>query len=201
MRMGLIFAEYKVLKLKDFLTGQPKTILDFGCGVGRNTLFLQKHFPQTQVYGYDVSESSLAESKKYAPLAHFLSTKDLQQSGIAFDLIFVSNVFHHIEPGQRAAVMASLVQSSQAGTQIIIFEHNPFNPVTCHLVNTCPFDKDAVLLKPKELQALFLQAGMKNIRSHYTLFFPACLKWLRFLERYLRFLPLGGQYVVSGVVG
>jgi hypothetical protein len=31
----------------------------------------------------------------------------------------------------------------------IIFEHNPINPVTRHLVKNCPFDADAVLLSTK----------------------------------------------------
>jgi len=192
------FAEYKIAKLKNLISFQPKRILDFGCGIGRSTLFLNQYFPHAQIYGCDISQESLLEAEKTAPSAHFFLTTALSEKPKIFDVIFVSNVFHHIKLSERSKTLDLITQSSATGGVIVVFEHNPYNPVTRHLVNTCPFDHDAVLLRPKELKVLFKKAGVQNISLEYTLFFPAFLKRLRFLEKYLHFLPLGGQYVVSG---
>lgn len=195
---NLYFAEYKIAKLKNLLSFPPKHILDFGCGIGRSTLFLNQYFPQAQIYGCDISQASLLEAEKNVPSAHFFLTTTLSEKPNTFDVIFVSNVFHHIKLSERLKTLDLITRSSTVGGSIVVFEHNPYNPVTRHLVNTCPFDRDAVLLKPKELKILFKKAGVQNINLEYTLFFPAFLKRLRFLEKYLHFLPLGGQYVVSG---
>lgn len=194
------FAEYKVLKLKELLKKQPRTILDFGCGIGRSSVYLKKHFPDTEVYGCDISEKSLTSARKLAPDVNFYSIDKMQELNMTFDLVFIAGVFHHIEPGQREAVLKTISTFCQKGSYIAVFEHNPLNPVTRYLVKTCPFDRDAVLLKPKELKELFSQNGLKQITCHYTLFFPSWLKWMRFLERYLRLIPFGGQYVISGIL-
>src|SRR4051812_32202639 len=71
------FAEYKVVKLKTLLKSEPKSILDFGCGIGRSTLFLKKHFPQAKIYGCDTSQKCLNEAAKLQPLAEFFLTDAL----------------------------------------------------------------------------------------------------------------------------
>ncbi|MCC2666562.1 MAG: class SAM-dependent methyltransferase [Gammaproteobacteria bacterium] len=195
---NLYFAEYKIAKLKKIISFQPGHILDFGCGIGRSTLFLSKYFPHAQIYGCDISQESLLEAKKAVPSSNFFLTSALSERSKMFDVIFVSNVFHHVKPSERSKTLDIITQSSTSGGVLVVFEHNPYNPVTRHLVNTCPFDHDAVLLKPKELKGLFKKAGVQNIHLEYTLFFPAFFKRLRFLEEYLHFLPLGGQYVVTG---
>ncbi len=192
------FAEYKVATLKNLLKVPPTSILDFGCGIGRSSVFLQKYFPDARIAGCDTSQKSLGYAKKQLPSADFFTTDDLITKPKAFDVIFVSNVFHHIPPLMRADIMAMIVHAATSSATIVVFEHNPYNLVTRYLVHTCPFDADAVLLAPAELNALFKQAGIQSVKSSYTLFFPAFLKQLRFLEKYLGFLPLGGQYVVSG---
>ncbi len=197
---NLYFAEYKIAKLKNLTRFSPKNILDFGCGIGRSTSFLTHYFPDAHIHGCDVSQQSLIEAKKTLPSADFFLIADLLTKPNKFDLIFVSNVFHHISPNERLKTIDLLVKSGTAGGSIVIFEHNPYNPVTRYLVKTCPFDHDAVLLKPKELKLLFKQAGIQKIHLEYTLFFPSLLKRLRFLEKYLSFIPLGGQYVMSGIL-
>ena len=77
---------------------------------------------------------------------------------------------------------------------LFVFEHNPFNPVTRRIVNTCPFDRGAVLLRPKEVSDLVRGTGLETKERGYCLFFPGFLRGLRRLEKYLFWLPLGGQY-------
>ena len=195
------FAEYKVKQAKRFFQHPPTMILDFGCGIGRSMPFFQKHFPDSALYGCDTSEKSIQVAKKQFPATHFCNTEELAASNLRFDLIFLSGVLHHVEPGERKALVALIASVLKPRGSMFIFEHNPFNPVTKHLVNTCPFDRGVVLLKPKETKSLLAEAGIHEIECQYTLFFPRMLKWLRPLEDYLRFLPLGGQYLVRGISG
>jgi len=95
--------------------------------------------------------------------------------------------------------MKVLYQRLTPGGTIVIFEHNPFNPVTRKIVNDCPYDKDAVLLRPSELKTLLVDAGLLVHRSVYCLFVPPSLSALLPLESKLGWLPLGGQYWVTAV--
>ena len=116
-----------------------------------------------------------------------------------FDLIFVALVFHHIKPELRSKVIKDISDLLQKDGNIFIFEHNPYNPVTSYLVNTCIFDADAVLLKKGELCKLLIGAKLSINACRYTLFFPSFLKKLRFIEPMLGYLPLGGQYFISAI--
>ena len=63
------------------------------------------------------------------------------------------------------------------------------------MVNTCPFDADAILLKPKELKQICKKNALCG-KIKYTIFVPrkGILKKLVGLEKYLSWFPLGGQY-------
>jgi hypothetical protein len=68
------------------------------------------------------------------------------------------------------------------------------------MVNTCPFDEDAVLLKPAYTKTLLQKTGFKSVKNHFTLFFPrgGVFKAFHFLEKFLSPIPIGGQYVAVG---
>ncbi len=57
-----------------------------------------------------------------------------------------------------------------------------------------PFDRDAVMLSPNQLQTLFCTAGAMHIKTWFQFFFPKFLHTLDPLERWLASIPLGGQY-------
>ena len=78
----------------------------------------------------------------------------------------------------------------------MIYEHNPYNPLTRYVFNTCPFDENAVLLKKTAINKILKKAGLQVIIQEYRVFFPAFLKILRPTEKYLKWFPLGGQYFV-----
>ena len=80
----------------------------------------------------------------------------------------------------------------------MIYEHNPYNPLTRHAVNTCSFDENAVFLKRTEVAKLFVKAGMEVVMHEYRIFFPAFLKLLLPIEKYLAWLPLRAQHFVVG---
>jgi SAM-dependent methyltransferase len=190
------YAEYKIITISENLVHPPRSILEFGCGIGRNMPFLQKYFPQAEICGTDTSAESLELARKSYPQIHFLNEHELYRGDRVFDLIVVANVFHHILPEQRMEVMVAIASLLSDGGELFVFEHNPFNPLTVRAVNTCPFDKDAVLLKAGELRSYTQQTDLRIIGSKYCLFFPAALKSLRRTEKFISRIPLGGQYFI-----
>ena len=193
------FAEYKIRLMSEKIKSTPEKILDFGCGIGSSLRFIQSYFPGSDVYGYDVSEKSIEIAKTKNSGIKFLSIGDLENYKDHFDLIFSACVFHHIPPLEREGAMRSIKSLLSSGGEVFIFEHNKFNPVTQYMVNTCPFDEDAVLLRPKEFKELFFKSKISFDYVKYCLFFPKQLDFLRGLEKYICKIPLGGQYFVHGV--
>lgn len=190
------FARYKVELARKRIDRPVSRLLEYGCGTGRNVSFLQAAFPGAEVTGCDISAESLVEAQQLAPSAEFILESERQWPDQEFQLIFVAGVFHHIPPPQRENVMTELYRRLAPGGDLIVFEHNPYNPVTRRIVSNCPYDADAVLLKPRELRKRIAMTGFQDVQSGYCLFIPPSFKRLLFLEPKLQFLPLGGQYFV-----
>jgi len=193
------FSRHKSKILKQVWRGrlrQPEKILEFGCGVGLNLPFILEAFPKSRIYGSDISEQSLDKVREEQKNISCVSDRELDQQ--TFDLILISCVFHHIQPQDRERVMERVRNLLKPDGILCVVEHNPYNPVTRHLVNTCPFDEDAVLLSMRETCKMI--SGCANLRLHrkgYCLFFPESLHFLNALEPTLIHIPLGGQYFVS----
>ena len=192
------FSNHKAAIASTLFDQPPPRILDFGCGIGLSLPYLNRYFPQSELFATDVSEKSLEHVRRTHGFATVLNNQDVD--GLTFDLIFIAGVFHHIAPGERNAVIRRLKNLLSNDGKLCIFDHNPYNPVTQRMVSTCPFDEDAVLLTRQEMCGLLTQqAGLTVHAKRYCLFFPEPLKALTPLEKLLGWLPLGGQYyVVAG---
>ncbi|MDZ7722765.1 MAG: class I SAM-dependent methyltransferase [candidate division KSB1 bacterium] len=190
------YAEHKVITLQRYLKKQPARILEFGCGTGRNIPFIKLAFPDACVWGCDVSRESLETARTNNPSVSFFHVDEKPDPLPAMDMVFVSCVFHHIPVDQRDHWMQYIGIILALQGYLFIFEHNPYNPLTQHAVNTCPFDKDAVLLRPAEFKSLLSGALLKHLRTDYILFFPAGLRRFNIFEKYLTRVPFGGQYMV-----
>lgn len=189
------FAEYKVELTHQLVNSQCSRLLDFGCGIGRSIPYFQKYFSDSEIYGCDLSLDSIEWCRANFPYGTFSLTGELPKD-LKFDLVFAAGVWHHIPTTQRQEALQFCREHLSPGGTLIIFEHNPYNPVTRRMVSTCEFDADAVLLKRRELISLMRSAGFEKFASGYTLFFPHRLRVLRRLEGWLRRMPLGGQYYV-----
>lgn len=191
------FAEYKIALMAARLgQDKPKRILDFGCGAGRSLPYLEQYFPDTELWGYDVSPASLKVAEQRVPRAKLFS----DWSTIAetrFDAIVAANVFHHIPPDQRQQALSRCQHALTDHGQMFLFEHNPFNPATRWIFERCPFDADAEMLSLKTALDLAKRAGFSSTQQGYTLFFPRPLAFLRGLEPLLKHVPLGAQYYVQ----
>jgi SAM-dependent methyltransferase len=188
------FARYKI-ELTRQMVGPVDSVLDFGCGIGRSMPHLREFFPKAEIVGCDPSADSIAIARTRNPTCRFVSMEDLGPDS-KFDLVVASSVFHHIPPQDRQMAIRYCCSRLKEGGHFIIFEHNPINPVTRHLVKNCPFDADAVLLSMRETIERMRNAHLEIDESSYCLFFPQQLAVLRPFEKYLRWLPMGGQYFV-----
>ncbi|MBY0291760.1 MAG: class I SAM-dependent methyltransferase [Alphaproteobacteria bacterium] len=193
------FAAYKVQIVKRLIKTTPVRILEYGCGIGRNIKFLKTAFTTSEIFGSDISEKSIEIAKKENPNVLFWVEGEQKLEEAGFDLIFVAGVFHHIPPPERFDVMKKLLNILNPGGNIFIFEHNPYNPITRKIVNSCPYDEGVILLPPRELKSYLQKAGFKNYQQGYTLFFPPAFKVLTCFESYLKWLPLGGQYWIRAL--
>ncbi|MGE5493129.1 MAG: class I SAM-dependent methyltransferase [Actinomycetota bacterium] len=190
------FSDYKARLLSRVLDRAPERILDFGCGVGLTLPYLASRFPRSRLCATDISRRSLDFVARSHPGVEVIPDGDLDSR--RFDLVLAAGVFHHVPPAERPRVLARIAGLLAPGGSLCVFEHNPYNPVTRHLVATCPFDADASLLSRRQMAGLMAAAGLAPRRAGYCLFFPPGLAGLARIDPALAWLPLGGQYFVLG---
>lgn len=195
------FARYKIEEVRRLWSRarlpEPRTILDFGAGVGNSLPHLARCFPDARLTALDVSAESLAIAMKRFPnAADFVCQEgaDIPAAQGSFDLIFSSCVFHHIDAAEHVQTFQGLKRLLAPAGRLVIFEHNPLNPVTRHIVAGCEFDEDAVLIPARVFKARQHAAGFDKVAVRYTGFFPGPLRALRPLERFLIGAPIGAQY-------
>lgn len=198
------FAQYKILDAAHEAQRsglQVATLLDFGSGIGNSLPHLKKCFPGAALTCADVSARSLEISR--SRFAHInaeyctISGRRLPFNDESFDLVFSACVFHHIPHEEHAAWLAELERVTRRGGLLVIFEHNPLNPLTQAAVRNCPFDEHAELLTARTMLERIRHAGWPQTSVTYRLFFPRFLAFARPLERFLRKLPFGAQYFVA----
>lgn len=192
------FAEYKIAHVEKVMRNAPRTILDFGCGTGRSLEYIQKYFPEAEVYGCDVSEESLKIAANIIPEERLFvndSAESLQKRGVKFDLVILACVFHHINPREREYWVEGIKSVLNPGGCIAVYEHNVINPMTKKIVLDSNNKVDDIdwMLSHKELLKLM---GKKIVWHGYTLFFPIRFKGVLWIEGLLKWLPLGAQHCV-----
>jgi SAM-dependent methyltransferase len=196
------FARYKIDELRRRWTREkrpePRSILDFGSGVGASLPHLARAFPDAALTAIDVSKRSLEISReRYPELGRrvlYSGVGDLPLEPGGFDLIFTACVFHHIDADRHVELFARLRKLLRPGGVLMVFEHNPVNPVTRYIVATCPFDENAVLIPGPVLKSRLREAGFAEVGVTYTGFFPHALAALRPVEPWLAWLPIGAQH-------
>ena len=185
------YHESKILITKNRAKHNPKNILDFGSGVGTMIPYMKKKFKKCKIYAFDESKQSLRFLKKKYPFVRCLKKID---GKIKFDLIFLSGVIHHIDKNIRKKILKKIFISLKKSGKLVIFEHNPYNPLTNIVVKNCEFDRDAQLIKKSELIRICEDVKFKVEDSAYIFFFPTSLKKFKGIEKYLEWFFLGAQY-------
>jgi ubiquinone/menaquinone biosynthesis C-methylase UbiE len=199
------FSEYKI---KDIARecgpssrsgGSPVRILDFGSGIGNSVPYVQRYMAGAELTCLDLSKRSLEVAEKRFPgQAQYTSFDGASIPFPAdhFDIAYAMCVFHHIDHADHVTLLRELHRVIRPGGSLFIFEHNPLNPLTVRVVNTCSFDENAHLIGGSDMRRRLLAAGFSSAKTQYRIFFPHFLRALRPLEPALAWLPLGGQYYV-----
>jgi len=197
------FDEYKIREIYRFLKSQGREaeelkFLDFGCGIGKAEPIIRYYFKNAFIYAVDVSEESIAAAQK--------RNKDLDRCVYAtfdgkhipfehtFDIVYIAGTLHHIPREQHVPLLSALCRKLQANGTVFIFEHNPYNPLTVKTVRSCELDEHAVLLRPGYLNQILKESGFLWRKVRFIVFFPAFLRRLLPLERFISWVPLGAQY-------
>jgi ubiquinone/menaquinone biosynthesis C-methylase UbiE len=199
------FAEYKMRDLAtEYAARRAKSddapaILDFGSGVGTSVPFIRKYLPRARLTCVDISAKSLAIGEaRFADQARFLrfDGEKIPLPDASADVAFAACVFHHIADEKHLGLLREFRRVLASTGLAFVFEHNPYNPLTLHAVNTCPFDENAKLISARAMRQKLLAAGFVEARIRYRIFFPRALSALRPLEKWLAWVPLGAQYYV-----
>ena len=197
------FAEYKVRDVVDVTRQRGlrvRTVLDFGCGIGGATPYFSKLIPDAKLFGADVSKKSLDIAReRCGTLATYceFDGRKLPFSDGEFDVVFAACVFHHIPESEHVRLLSEIRRVLSPVGVFLIFEHNPLNPLTRRVVNQCPFDENAILIRAPEMKRRLQAAGFPLVETRYRIFFPHILKGLRAMEPGLVWCPLGAQYSLS----
>jgi ubiquinone/menaquinone biosynthesis C-methylase UbiE len=178
-------------------------LLDYGCGTGEMLKWLKVFGFPGHLHGADVSPAMLDEAEKrwgtfQKPLFSCISETKSDFADNSFHCVVATCVFHHIEPQKRDNVLQEIKRILVPGGDLIIFEHNPFNPITRLIVKRAAIDKNAVLLYPNEIRDRYNKVSFANCKLEYIMFFPPSIEAFQRFERYLWWLPLGAQYVAVG---
>ena len=197
------FSEHNIKTIKLEEKNEELIFLDFGCGDGNTAPFFEKYFPNCMYNGVDISHESITVAKsKNSNINNFFTFDGciLPFGNESFDIVFTACVFHHIEFNLHNNLFKEIHRVLKKKGRFYIFEHNPWNPITQKMVNTCPFDKDAVLLKPNYTKKI-LQKTFDNQSTNFILFFPRHKIFSIFIrfEYLLRKIPLGGQYFSKAI--
>lgn len=193
------FTRHKAALIGDLLRARGLSreaidLLDIGCG----TAALHRHVAGSfrSIRGIDLSADSIEIARQTCPENSYdtYGGGPLPYASESVDMTLAVCVFHHVPPADWLDLAAEMLRVLRPGGLALVIEHNPWNPVTRHIVNTCPIDRDAVLLRMGQLAALFRATGGVGITTRSILSVPAFSDGMRRLDALLGYLPFGAQY-------
>jgi len=196
------FTVHKSRLIPQVLAGMGKTpaemsLMDVGCGVGVIHPYLQGTF--ASITGVDLSEPSIKVAQVQNPAVAYLAYDGdtLPAADNSVDMTLAICVMHHVPVAEWPAFSREMMRVLRPGGVAMVIEHNPYNPVTMRIVNTCPLDVDAVLLPARKTRALFSGAGAVDVKTRTVLSVPPKNAALQKLDTWLGHLPFGAQYYMT----
>ena len=178
-------------------------VLDFGCGSGDFLFLLSKEFPHWKLAGTDVSIGMMNEAKqRYCQTSSPFELKEIESAlstDLKYDLVIACCVFHHIPPEEWSVAMSKISKALTPGGAIVVFEHNPWNPITSWVVARTEIDKNAILLTARTTRSLMIKSGLKIQKASSFLFTPPKFFFSSFFDKLFGWSAMGTQYYVMGL--
>ncbi len=132
-RWSFLFGRERLLRLVE-AHGQPRNILEVGCGTGKNLLRLRQLWPGAKLTGLDLSAAMLAQARRkvggagptltwrHQAYSHPLLTDP------PFDLLLFSYALTMFNPGWEEAIAAAAADLAPAGIMAVVdFHTSPFS--------------------------------------------------------------------------
>ena len=69
--------------LASLMDKTPQNILDVGVGNGKSTQHLHETFPQSNIYGIDISATAIVEAQKLNTLSISFSVRNIEETGFS----------------------------------------------------------------------------------------------------------------------
>lgn len=193
------FAEYKVLKLKELisdLVNKPISILDFGCGDGVMSSFVNHVFVHAEVFGVDQSAEAIEVARMaYEDVYFAVLEEKIPVADSSFDVVVAAEIFHHIPFKEHDYYVREMMRVLKPNGLLVLFELNPLNLMTVYRFKRNPLEGGMHMLFPWSAKKLLKQYG-KIITLNFYSFFPHWLRKLYFLEQYMIKIPVGTLYAV-----
>lgn len=169
-------------------------ILDIGCGHGFIHSYLTRE--NFEVFGIEMADEVLELARHANPDVSYSNHdgKTIPFQSNMFDITIAICVMHHVPPLQWHNFLIEMKRVLKPGGIAVIFEHNPNNPLTRHVVSKNALDNEAVLLRNTHLEHLMQEAGFKTADSRFIIFTPFSLSVFRWFDSMLWWCPLGAQY-------
>jgi ubiquinone/menaquinone biosynthesis C-methylase UbiE len=183
--------------------GSSFHVLDYGCGIA-TLLRLMSERTGATLMGCDISSGMLQEamhawpSETRRPEFHLQNGARTELPNDCVDLVILSAVLHHVVPDARPDVFGEIRRILRPGGRLVVFEHNPLNPVTRYVVSRTPIDQHAILLRASEVHAELRKMQFADVRTSYLMFVPPRFGRLANVEKAIGWLPLGAQYATVG---
>ncbi|MFZ2105857.1 MAG: methyltransferase domain-containing protein [Roseiarcus sp.] len=173
-------------------------LLDIGCGVGLIHQHIAGEF--AELVGADVAHDALKTARRNNPSVSYREQigQQLPVEAGAFGAVTTVCVMHHVPPDQRPRFIAEAWAALRPSGWLMVFEHNPWNPLTRLAVARCPFDFDALLIDPVQMTRILREAGFVDVAREFLFFTPFANAFAELLEDKLRAVPAGAQYVAIG---
>src|ERR1700744_4814902 len=175
-------------------------LLDVGCGIGNYHPLLAPAVGT--ISGVDVSGACVAKAQARNPTVSY-SVYDgdrLPYDDGQFDVAYCICVLHHVPPDRWPQFVGEMRRVTRSGGLVVVYEHNPSNPLTRKVVRDCDFDRDAVLLTMAQTRALLAGAGCTAVETSSILTLPPIGGFIEKLDRLFAGLPFGSQYRAVGRV-
>ena len=197
---------------KIFKDNRGLVCVDLGCGTAETTEYFQGKFKHIYACDYSYGMLKYAAKKNLKNVTFNLCrSEDLPFKDGSADIVVMYGLIHHIEDGEKISKTFKEIKRILKKRGIIaVYDFNPFNPVSRHIVKTCPIDVGVYLdgyrnsLFPTtyyswELINIVKNAGFSTVKCEYLIFFPKILSMFVFLEEIFKKLPFGGMYSIIGI--
>lgn len=167
-----------------------RSILDFGCGDGLLTHFVQQTLLASYIVGVDCDPEKIHHARDTYPLLewHLIQKPSFPWRDQAFDLVYAVNVFHHIAVAERSAYMHELMRVVRKGGYGIFIEHNPYSK-KAHKQFQQEHSATMAMIKPAMMKQLCAPYGKLSCSYHLA-------DWPAWVEPYMTWIPIEQVYAL-----